>query len=448
MVCEEQNESEFKQDEIIDSYYQKINVYDNAEYETFTGERIKNPTGTILEAVLALLGIGDVIQGEMIAGKIESIDLTLRTMESDFFNLIYSIWTDNEENTNKIVEALGGFDGSLGGGLGSLDTSLTGSLNGLSTSLSNTMNRNFESLIDVTSGNTYYGVLDEIVSIITDLFQVNEDTMYEVMAMNDVYFFELFNYMESLLSKLDGIILTLQNLTFSVDIPPTPLFDDTKLFNAINKLNTDVVNAVSSIKIDIPLNTPFDDTKLLTAINKLNTDVVKALAGISVTVPDFPSLEDSKVLKSIETVLMDVLKAINNIGLGDGSGGSSFWDSLFDLFGDVFEFIEYLIDKIIYLVIPENTSIVTEKLSILSDSLSGKMSQMEMLQNTITTAFTFEQKEVEPIFVDLPIYGTVDFLQVDYLNQHLPKFRTFLSGFMFLLTSIWAYRKITTEMIK
>jgi len=193
--------------------------------------------------------------------------------------------------------------------------------------------------------------------------------------------------------------------------------------------NTRVVNAIANIKFEFPAPVIKTFNDILASVQKLDK-------------PEF------KIPDSISKLLEDIEKAISNLDLVGGDAATNFWDFLGGLFGDIFELVEFLIEKVIYLVVPEDSSFITTSLNGLSDSLSNKFEPMNTLKNNITSSFQIEEKEFGNVAVSLPIYGTVEMFNSTFINMAIPKLRQLLSGIMVLVTAIWAYRKITTEMIK
>lgn len=149
-----------------------------------------------------------------------------------------------------------------------------------------------------------------------------------------------------------------------------------------------------------------------------------------------------KYLSDIKDLLSDLKIEIVN------EAGTNLWDFLSGLFDNLFELVEFLVDKIIYLVIPEDSSFITTSLSGLSDALNSKFESMNVVKDKITSSLQVEERMVEDVTVSLPAYGAVKVLDATYLNMAIPKIRQILSGMMILLTAFWAYRKITSELIK
>lgn len=215
-------------------------------------------------------------------------------------------------------------------------------------------------------------------------------------------------------------------------------------------LITDIKDLLKDFNITLPDVPPVNPEE--PPSSNLVLEVVKeirdSLKDIIALLPDLKPSEINfsdelfKLLKEIKKTLEDLKMEIIE------EAGTSFWDFLGGLFGDIFELIEFLIEKIIYLVVPEDSSFITTSLSGLSDALSDKFEPMDMLKDSITSSLKFEEKEFEKLTVDLPVFGNVQFFDPTYINMAIPKLRQLISGMMVLFTAFWAYRKITTEMIK
>lgn len=147
--------------------------------------------------------------------------------------------------------------------------------------------------------------------------------------------------------------------------------------------------------------------------------------------------------------LNDILTAIDKISFEMvKEAETNFWDVLGGAFGDIFDLIEFLIEKVIYLVIPEDTTSIKASFDLLTQGLKDKIKPIHDLQTNINSAVTVEDKEFKNIEINLPVYGVVPFYKVDYLLIAIPYIRMLLSATMIMMTSIWAYKKVSSELIK
>lgn len=162
---------------------------------------------------------------------------------------------------------------------------------------------------------------------------------------------------------------------------------------------------------------------------------------------DFQSSFDKmvKYLKNFEftgeagTNLWDVLETMIK-SLGDGFG------DLADLFGDLLDFTENIMDMFIEVFVPKE-NVIKDGFEGLQEVVGAKFKAMSTLKNVMETTFTQPQREFENIQVALPKYGTVTIMESSWVNAALPVTRNLIGGIMMLVTSVWAYRKITTELI-
>lgn len=164
--------------------------------------------------------------------------------------------------------------------------------------------------------------------------------------------------------------------------------------------------------------------------------------------PDIPIPETTDLAEIIK-YLKEIAKNIEDLKMEIvEEAGTNFWDFLGGLFGDIFELIEFIIEKIIYLVVPENGDFITDSFAGLSGALNKKFEPMDALKSSITGSLMVEQKNFEDVTLSLPIYGSTKVLDTHFLNMAIPKIRALLSGIMIIITSIWAYRKVSSGMIK
>lgn len=162
---------------------------------------------------------------------------------------------------------------------------------------------------------------------------------------------------------------------------------------------------------------------------------------------DFQSSFDKmvKYLKNFEfegeagTNLWDVLESmIEELGGGFGD--------LTDLLGDVMDFIENMMEFFIEVFVPKE-NVIKDGFEDLQVVIGAKFQSMNALTNILESTFNKPQREFTKISVPLPKYGTVTIMDGTWLNQALPVTRNLIGGAMMLFTTIWAYRKITTELI-
>lgn len=154
-------------------------------------------------------------------------------------------------------------------------------------------------------------------------------------------------------------------------------------------------------------------------------------------------------LGSIDDKLQEILTAINDISVNvTKEAETNFWDVLGGMFSDIFGLVEFIIEKIIYLVVPENTDFIRENITMLNATMDQKFEPVNMLKVTIQESLMAEQKAFEDIEMNLPIYGRVKFMEFEWVNFAVPVVRSFLAGVMIIITSVWAYRKITSDMVR
>lgn len=185
--------------------------------------------------------------------------------------------------------------------------------------------------------------------------------------------------------------------------------------------------------------------KALEKVDQSILQVVAAVQALSFEVPTPAPFDISPVTDRLDSILT----AVDNISIEMvKEAETNMWDFLGETISTLNDLIQYLIDQIIYLIVPEDTDFLRENFSMLREAMSMKLEPVNMLKTQITASLMTEQKNFEDIEMDLPIYGRVEFLNVEFLNYAVPKIRALISGIMIIVTSVWAYRKITSDMVR
>lgn len=194
--------------------------------------------------------------------------------------------------------------------------------------------------------------------------------------------------------------------------------------------------------------------KALQKVDQSVLQVVAAVKDLHLTVPDYPIFPE--IIPFDSQPLMDkldeILTVIDNISLDIiKEAETNFWDVLGGAFSDIFELIEFLIDKIIYLIVPENTDNIVLIFENLIENINTKFEPVDELQRQFNNVIPVDQREIQNVKKVFPLFGTnveVTLFNFDYLNMGIPMIRMFLGAIMIIWTTIWAYRKISSEMIR
>lgn len=171
----------------------------------------------------------------------------------------------------------------------------------------------------------------------------------------------------------------------------------------------------------------------------------------------FEVFEDS--LDDFQSSLDKMVKYLKNFEF-EGEAGTNLWDvlesmieelgggfgDLTDLLGDVMDFIDNMMDFFIEVFVPKE-NVIKDGFEDLQVVIGAKFQSMNALTNILESTFNKPQREFTKIQVPLPKYGTVTIMDGNWLNEALPVTRNLIGGAMMLFTTIWAYRKITTELI-
>lgn len=202
---------------------------------------------------------------------------------------------------------------------------------------------------------------------------------------------------------------------------------DAKLTMELTNMDTKITFLQETLE---NLNNLFDDTALLRkldsiiekmpGVGKLN-EIIAAITNLELTV-DFEQMVDKT--------------------------GTNFWDFLSSLFDNLFRLVEYLVEKIIYLVVPENPDFVWTAVNEVTDAFQQKFEPVEEIKVFIQSSVIQEEKQFQDYHLNLPVYGEVMVFHTEFLTQAVPRFRAILSGVMLILTLGWAYRKISSDLIK
>ena len=143
-----------------------------------------------------------------------------------------------------------------------------------------------------------------------------------------------------------------------------------------------------------------------------------------------------------------MVKYLKNFELTNEEG-TNFWDvlkAMLGTFSDVLDFLESMGDFFIEVFVPKE-NVINEGFEGLQEVMSAKFKSMNALKSTIQSTYNQPEREFETVHVSLPSYGSVTILDGQFLNKALPVTRNLIGGAMILFTTIWAYRKITTELI-
>lgn len=187
--------------------------------------------------------------------------------------------------------------------------------------------------------------------------------------------------------------------------------------NICNKVS-ELIAAVKSI-----------DKKFATALTKMDK-IISEITGIG------------KIIEKID------LPEIEFDSDGNPIKKTSIWDFLTSFFGDIFDLVEFLIEKVIELVVPKDSEFITRNITMIVETFNTKMQPVNLIKTSIVDSVSVEQKEFKDIEVSLPAFGTVKFLDTQFLTQAVPTFRNLVSGFLILVTAIWAFRKISSGVVR
>ena len=160
----------------------------------------------------------------------------------------------------------------------------------------------------------------------------------------------------------------------------------------------------------------------------------------------FDAFEDS--LDDFQSSLDKMVKYLKNFEVTN-EAGTNFWDvpnTLVGTIDGVLEFLDNFMDFFVEVFVPKE-NVIDKGFKDLQGIMNTKFKSMSALKSTIESTYNQPQKEFETINVTLPAYGSVKILDGTFLNQALPVTRNLIGGAMLLFTTIWAYRKITTELI-
>lgn len=189
-------------------------------------------------------------------------------------------------------------------------------------------------------------------------------------------------------------------------------------------------------------------TCLIKGQNKLLINTIKNLTPSS-------SKDYQSQLDLITKKLDDLIKKVGDISLTPS--GTTIWDFLKELvrgvttvLDGILDFLNNITDLIRDIVIPSDVSFITTEFNRINDKLSAKFSLVSTLSTTITTSFNVKESNLlaKDFTVTFPTYGSMTLLNVTYLNSVLPYAKRILSAVLYLLTAIYAYKKITNRMVE
>lgn len=176
---------------------------------------------------------------------------------------------------------------------------------------------------------------------------------------------------------------------------------------------------------------------IMHSVDMTTQDLLSATLSIESELPDFISKLD-EIITLIDDIAFEVVN----------EAGTNFWDVLGGAFSDIFDLVEFLIEKIIYLVIPEDTTAIRSAFDLLSADIQAKVAPVHTLQDKFTEVIPEQKEDVLTFSLNLPVYGEIPFFNTLFLNEYRSILHAFSGGIMILFTAIWAYRKISSEMVR
>lgn len=209
-----------------------------------------------------------------------------------------------------------------------------------------------------------------------------------------------------------------------------------------NKFN-EIINSMKTVLLDT--------TEIKRILNKEDQscsvcDKLDTLTDLVISI-ETKFDNSTKKLDSIIDEIKKVVEAVKDINITNESG-TTIWDFLTSLFDRIFDFLDGLIDTIISLVIPSDSSFINKNITEMSNLFKQKFAPVDTIKQQITSSIIVEQKEFKDLVIESPQFGTVTILNMEYVKQAIPVFRNLISGFLILVTAIWAYRKLSSGVIK
>lgn len=236
--------------------------------------------------------------------------------------------------------------------------------------------------------------------------------------------------------------------TGQYDLPDTPLYSSydsseilTKIELILDKLNKPVLPPTSEI---------IDYTDLLNSLNQnlknIETPLKELLIKTSEVLEEMKN--SSEFLENIlQSILQNLLDFEIDLSQITNEAGTNLWDFLGGFFDKIIDLIDSLLDKIIYLVIPEDTSFIGEGFDSLNATIQNKFQALDIVKTTMIGAFSPQETKVPDWEIDLPVYGTITAIDSTWVDKALPMFKQFVSAIIYMFTAIWAYKKITNDLI-
>jgi len=182
--------------------------------------------------------------------------------------------------------------------------------------------------------------------------------------------------------------------------------------------------------------------------------IITELKNITITGGAAPIDYQSK-LDTISKKLDDLIKKVGDISLT--KDGKTIWDFLTELvkslagtLDSILDFLDNIVDLIRDIIIPSDVSFISKEFDNINSKLSAKFSLVDTLSKTITTSFSVNESNLlaKDFTVNFASYGSITLLNVAYLNTVLPYAKRILSAVLYLLTAIYAYKKITNRMVE
>jgi len=345
------------------------------------------------------------------------------------------------------IDNVSGYIGHLEGSIGNVSSDIGG--------LNNHINQKF--------GEQYGRLMDAFMpqfgSLTGSLYEIidNVDAGFSDMSLN---FINLNSKTNQIISMLDDMALEIpQSLLLSVENIETNMItlEDLEDFSLTlpDEFYSNVETIASKVFSLEELKLVLDDFSLDLPETFYNTvENIEAKMFILENI----ELKLQLINQTLTNLFMDsflldklneIIKAIEDVSIDiTEEAGTNLWDFLVEYLSTVFDLFQYILDTAIKLIIPEDSQFLNAALTNLSDSLKQKFSPMEDIKYQLTNSLVVAPKEFSDVEMTLPIYGHVTFFDVTFLKTAIPKARSFLAGVMIIITMIWAYRKISTDLIR
>ena len=238
----------------------------------------------------------------------------------------------------------------------------------------------------------------------------------------------------------DGIFVKLlKNLIYSLRYSVIEEFKELKEFLQLKFLELE--NAIKSVDLSVTTGLNNVSSWLQLIYNKELIVNIPEIKFPEIEFPEIPKIDYDRLQKMFDGI--DFEKNITN------KAGKNFWDFMIKLMDTIdkflsgsFDFIKWLTDLLIDLIIPKDANFFSNRISKLSGKFDKKFKFVLDLKDVFSNTMTSEKVKLPKSF-DFTFMGNKIQAPLDMLQMLADKVKLPMTGFMIFEILIFCYKKVT-----